>query len=430
MSYLFHQKNETYSHVNAEFAVYINANSITLSVMGFGEQQFWPMSFEKNNKIVGGAFVYPWICGSKSQKKNIGKNTFNIFNTRSIKFYITGMCMFGDSLMGIDVKNLIYILTDTKQELHQDVRFVVIKDSCVASELSLHAYEMFILNSLINFIPFMKALGEQQNVAINFHLPVPEYQLYGIRLYFENKMSFELLLKYIDIVSAKGAILKKHLESISILHQIQIKIHSPLDDLNIAHVLNDIKNMIYTTEKSLLDFFIGKLLVLQNEFGKTWQHFFKSKSFSRLQDLNNASYVIMLAGAVIKYGAENVCLMDNFDEIPIGREYSKHFSQAFGEVLAFHWLSSVFLHDGVKNSIYYCGASQQFLASEFSEKKLISNGKKIAKLAKVKECKQSIGYLMRVGYLFFSPKVTSDKNHLELIKPALKTTVSYHGVQI
>lgn len=173
-----------YAHYNAQWSIQTDLTGPTIHVGNFSDQHFWPVTFYKDQKPIGGAYLHPWLCG---------KATFNHLHlslkTTPITAFVTYMCLLGDSLKGLDTQGKPHPLTNPKYDFPPDTSIITI-----VTDDDFHPYEKLVQYNLINLYTLFKACSAPNTTPlIDFHLPIPEYFLYGIQWHLDKKTPLSAL---------------------------------------------------------------------------------------------------------------------------------------------------------------------------------------------------------------------------------------------
>ena len=353
---LFNSAGSLYFKQSTNYTICTSTNTPIVSVKTFKDENYFPVAFFKNSTPVGGG-VFSFSLFTH-YKKTIGISAQS--PAPKIKCFISGCCLFGDDLLGIDADGLAHPLTDPKYALGKNkvLQKIILKGD-------IHPYESIIQKMLFNLIPLIKAFSENEQGKIIFHLPAPEYILYAIKLYLNKQMSDAALLQYLKFVTLKKQMLMDFLHYFQGTTNIEIVIASPLDVLNID---NHISQLIAAPEKPTEKDFTKSIMMslIHDDSVGIWALAFNGNEECDLLDINYLSYTVHAALSVSACKPGFVCLLDMFDEKKIGREYAKIFSQKFGPLLGIHWIPPVLLNDGTNNSLYFCGSARESLASYIS----------------------------------------------------------------
>lgn len=321
----------------------------------FHDEVYLPWCFVKENEVVGGAYIYAWECGGKGKEPKQFPSKNN-----PIQAFATGMCLFGDDLIGIDQFKQLHPLTNSKNNLEG-------KTICAIQESKeKHPYTNLTQGMLQNLLPLIKACAAKDS-KIYFHLPVPEYIVYGIKMRVYGQMSKDIFYEYLKLVIAHGKEVKNAIKQIADAFNIYIEFTSPLDILNLDHTskieelfselptVSKISEQNKLAEQKLVQTMIKILCASTHVCGHIWKIYAKQTNELHLLDLNYASYAVHVAMTASMHKSENICLLDMASEVLIGKAYSKYFAALFGSILCLHWLPPIFLHDNKYNEIYLCG---------------------------------------------------------------------------
>ncbi len=314
------------------------------------------------------SLITPWVFSDGEQKKTVrmemweaGKKT----EKYNINRFITGGCLFGTLLEGVDQFGNTHPLTDQKYQFPEGV---IITN--IAAQNQLHPYEMMVFHQLNTLVALMQ--NTNPNSFIEYHLPKEEYLLYGIDLYLKNQMTREALNLYSQQIHIRSQTHSKILQEISQKYNIRINPTSPLklmfSNLHQQNSQNDVLdcliiNLRLTSEQKQLlvsdSDFLSKSSMLYNqaieflsddttnesEF-QIWRDAMQTSSKSvnsclSLGELSRDSYTCMVARVVSLGGENETALIDEINEKRIAHEYKRRFGAQYGSLLCFHWIPNL-----------------------------------------------------------------------------------------
>ena len=277
-------------------------------------------------------------------------------------YFITGACLFGNTLYGIDInKNRTELVRLFVGEEVGGTETIadVIKDE------EQHPYVCQLLEELRQWTEMCKLIASQRNVEwkMYIHVPTAEYLMIALFYYFDEVFTKEALMKYIKLLVAEAQWIIQKIQSINS----DFKIFSPLQewmDGLFKSFLDDLSETKHNFLSSLyLDFnsnivsnrfrdIIRKLCSFK-EF-KVWDQAMHCSDVKvdNLRDLALLSYVLAIPLINQQDISSHVWLCDVYYEIPIALKYRRIFQEIYGPLICLHWLPLTCIHDPPKNILF------------------------------------------------------------------------------
>ncbi|MDF1761180.1 MAG: hypothetical protein P1U40_11665 [Coxiellaceae bacterium] len=320
-----------------------------LAAIGFGQDVFVPLSLDDSEYQV---YCTPQLWSGSNA---LAKAQLEEKSAIKLDTIVSGSCLFGDHLVGTANTGESIVMTNTEMDLPEGV---VIES--VAVKAKHHAYELMTHLQLDLMWPILKVISSD-DVTLQFHLPVPEYILFGIELYHSGKMTLVALQSYITAVVEKGYAHKMLLNAFKLMNGCHVVVSSPLDCLG----LDTLKTMPLGelgTAVSCIN--VDTLYDDLSRFAH-WSVMMAADPAVSLSDIGHQSYVAHVA--MHAHDALTTAVFDNFNEKTICRKYTKLFPEA-PTVLGFHYLPA-FAPDNAKACWYHADKHEVQL------QKLVRTGK-------------------------------------------------------
>jgi hypothetical protein len=350
-----------------------------------------PIAVYENNILKGGAYAYIWRCCSNEQSE---KATTKPISKEPVTSIVTGMCMFGTNIVGIDQHGFKHPLTNTFYSLPAG--------ACIESiELErdgLHPYEQMMLRTFELQLPMMKALGGGLPQKIFYQCVHAEYVLYGINAYIRGEMTLKALHAYAHHVSERVQFIreaierscrkygfdfdggKSTLERVFRMSSSQESAEDWVGDFLEMHGLQPTEitsDMPLEQRLTLIRGVFHRCLDLlasqQGADGEVWAHIcskLRSQNVegknrfdaTSLLTLNFLNYAAKVAIVKAENPANNLCLIHPFHEKAMALSYRDIHSDRFGEILAINWIPPIFSHGSFKDGLYYLEDHKKSLA--------------------------------------------------------------------
>lgn len=360
------------SHKDIQVVSYLSKNVSTITPVEFREEYYIPMAYLKDDIPTGGNYLHLWEAGTAEAKKITRKS----LKEQPAKEFFTGGCMFGYPLYGIDQSGNKHSLTNPHSEIpsHAKIHFI-------DSKYESHPDEIQNRESIENIIPLIKVFSNGL-AKIRYHLPTPNYILYGVNWYLKGKMSSSALKSYIKIVKDRATYHKNFICMLSKEHKIEMMTSSTLDCLQLDRISEDdfintlFRNLdidcpvtdessdleLTNARRRLFDAIFSRIASQPGNLGKVWKHLEKLKNEGdisnsanpNLLQINFLDYSANLAEAVDMHEDREVFSIWPSQESPITHWYKKLFAEEFGTAMCLHWLSPLQVHiEKYRDRIFY-----------------------------------------------------------------------------
>lgn len=351
-----------------------------------------PVAVFQNDKLQGGTYAYIWRCCSNEQSEKTRTQAISKAPVRSI---VTGMCMFGTNIAGIDQHGCRHPLTNTFYSLPAGARI----ESIDLETDSLHPYEQMMLRTFDLQLPMLKALGCGLSQKVFYQSVHAEYVLYGINAYIRGEMTLNALNSYAGHVRDRVKLIREAIEHSCKRHGFEFdggkstldgvfRMASHQDDACADDLVAEFLTMHglqpsdVTSDMSLeqrLNLIRGvfhrciDLLASQpGSEGAVWAHICgrlrnegldSSNRFdpTSLLTLNFLNYAAKVAVVKSENPCHNLCLIHPFHEKAMALSYRDIHADKFGEVLAINWIPPIFSHGSFKDGLYYLEDHKQSL---------------------------------------------------------------------
>lgn len=359
--YQAQRKGFSVSLKNADHIVNVNNKS----------EVFFPLCFKEGDNIVGGLFANAWE--TNPDVKNIPKN--QLFD-----YFITGGCLFGNEVYGLDDQGRRHPMTNPRYEV-KDIGII----QSIEYTSDRHADEQLTLQSLINILPLLNVCSQHQKPRLIYHLPDCEYILNIFHHYIHNRITTKACLSYIDLICMKK---REHLRNLLALareHDIEITVNSPLDPL--MHELKTEEDIIWgllrLTKLPMTDIFENESVVFDRLLDYLCNHagvykplwcqirdnLNQDEKFSdeekRLTTLSYLSYTANLAVKKLEDPTQTICSILPGHEKRVQLSYKHLFSETYGNIFCIDWIPPIL----IKSEEHYNGV---FFISEKLNKRVKS----------------------------------------------------------
>ena len=308
---------------------------------------------------------------------------FNIWTTdnkdtmlqvcRPIAFF-TGICLFGNSLFGIDKNGnqveLVRLLTDGADEGTEGIADVI--KGCRQ-----HPSVIQSLKELRIFAELCKLIVSKRSVhnRIYVHVPTAEYLL-AIFLYSENIFSKKAVLNYIKLLLDESSSMIQKIQLVSSDFVIFSPLQEWLDTFKECFInasSDEEKCYLFTklAEQNIDNCIAEFLGYCSSEMRQIWENAVncpevKCKNLRGLASLSYVAAILLVKqrNLIGNHSTSNLWLCDVSYEMPIALQYKKTFQDIYGPLVCLHWLPLIFFHDPPRNSLFFLPFSKNHLISE------------------------------------------------------------------
>lgn len=321
-------------------------------------ETFYPLCFKENKKIVGGLFANAWQTHPSLE---------NQINTLEFDTFITGGCLFGNEVYGIDDRGKRHPLTNPR---HEVTDLGIIQKIEYLSDR--HSDEILTMQSLKNIIPLIKTLSTKKTPTIIYHIPECEYILNIFHHYIHNRITTKACLDYIELICMKKREHVRKLLSIAAKADVDIIISSPLDPLiqKLKTEEDIILGLLQLTKLPMLDIFENEAVVFaklldylcehSGQYKPLWQSIgqqLKESPSDEIPGLNKLSYLSYsanLAAAKLEDKSKRVCCLYPGHEKRIQLTYKYLFGEEWGNVYCINWIPPILIKsEAHHNGIYF-----------------------------------------------------------------------------
>ncbi|TBW06665.1 hypothetical protein E0E50_19670 [Azotobacter chroococcum subsp. isscasi] len=345
---------------------------------------YFPISYFCKNRLKGGTHAYIWWCCSSEQSKQLNPPSLKKKPVTSI---VTGMCMFGTNIKGIDQHGFKHPLTNTFYVMPKGAKIGAI---CLEVD-ELHPYENMMLRLFEMQIPMLKALGGGASQKIFYQCVYEEYVLYGINMFLRGEMSRAALNAYVIHVNDRVETIRNFIARVCKEHDLAwdngkstlralfqsnlYEIASGDGDIIDAFMSQLGMDPACVTEDMTMDerlelirhifYRCLDLLGSQKETdGEVWGHIRDilqrgsqvgndKYDVSTLLTINYLNYAAKVATVRKNNQSGEVCLIHPFHEKAMALSYKELHSERFGPILAINWIPPIFSHGSFKDGLYY-----------------------------------------------------------------------------
>lgn len=338
---------------------------------------YLPVAYERNGVLEGGMYAYMWRCES-------GSGQSPSLLQRPVTSIVTGMCMFGSNIWGVDQHGGKHPLTNTF--------YAMPEGACVGSVFldseGLHPYENMMLRLFDMQLPMLKAMGRGRQ-KVFFQAVFEEYVLYGVQLFMRGQMSMLALCDYVDHVRARATDIRRRMSDMCERHGVdfdggQSTLAALFDGglqesgMRGVDIVEGFVNRYQIDVSMLRD---GpdelRLRVIERVFwgcierlsrqdggpGDVWRHVGQvlreaqgedaRYDASSLLTLNFLNYAAKIAIVRRVDPDGELCLVHPFHEKPMALAYKDLHAEKFGGILSLNWIPPVFSHGSFKDGLYY-----------------------------------------------------------------------------
>lgn len=383
---LFNEKKDMLEHISGDYKIRISLSGNVYNMVSaeVRSEVYVPVAVFHRNKLRGGAYAYIWRCCTAEQAKD---SQTRPLASAPVTAIVTGMCMFGTNIMGVDKNGQKHPLTNT---------FYTLPDGACIERIELareglHPYERMMLREFELQLPMIKALGNGLSQKVFYQCVHAEYILYGINAYIRGEMTLRALHVYTRYVSERANLIREAIEKSCEKHGVEFdggqstlsclfenlradKVSSHenwyFHFLSMHGIQADEISSNISTEKRLIilkNVFsncIDKLASQNGVHGEVWSHIKKmilshnvegnqrmdTSSLLTLNFLNYAAKVAIVKGS---HPSKNLCLLHPIQEKAMALAYKDLHAEKFGEILAINWVPPIFSHGSFKDGLYY-----------------------------------------------------------------------------
>lgn len=152
-----------------------------------------------------------------------GEASSSNYVTTKVKEFLMTNCLFGSSILGVDEAGNKVPLIDHNLKVLDMIVKVELNDAA-------HPYEAMSFSAIQGLLPLLKRIGADDFV-IRYHLPILDYMLYGIHLYINGTITFDVLEDFIEQIKKRGEKHRSIIFALAAKENINIQVESPFDNL-------------------------------------------------------------------------------------------------------------------------------------------------------------------------------------------------------
>jgi hypothetical protein len=383
---IFNGQNDLLEQVSGDYKICIPISDRAYKIVSteVRSEVYVPIAVFHRKKLQVGAYAYIWRCCSTEQAE---KTPPRSISSAPVTAIVTGMCMFGTNIMGIDQKGCRHPLTNTF--------YTFPSGACIQSievtRAGLHPYEQMMLREFDLQLPMLKALGNGMSQKIFYQCVHAEYILYGINAYIRGEMTLRALHVYTRCVTERADFIRDAIEKSCERHGFEFDggqstlshlfINSSME--NDSDTGNWCRNFL--VQQDIIPSHIESSMPLEERLGiirkifskcidqlasqtgingEVWRnireqilnessdgaHHVDASSLLTLNFLNYAAKVAVVKGS---HPSQNLCLLHPFQEKAMALAYKDLHADKFGEILAINWVPPIFCHGSFKDGLYY-----------------------------------------------------------------------------
>lgn len=339
---------------------------------------YLPVAYLRNGKVTGGMYAYMWRC-DVSDREHCPS-----LMQRPVTSIVTGMCMFGANIWGIDQHGAQHPLTNTF--------YTMPEGACIQSVTfdsdELHPYETMMLRLFDQQIPMYKAMGQGQQ-KVFYQSVFEEYVLYGFQMFLMGQMNLPALCAYVDHVRARALYIRDHISRICQHHEMAFdngkstlaplfgdELHPAIRGVEVVERFINLHeiDVAHLQHQSREDRLIGvgrafwrcldRLSTQPGHAGDVWRHIKMTMTghqkensskydLSSLLTLNFLNYAAKVAIVRRSNPEGELCLSHPFHEKAMALAYKDLHAETSGGILSVNWIPPIFTHGAFKDGLYY-----------------------------------------------------------------------------
>ncbi|MGC4061115.1 MAG: hypothetical protein QM749_09890 [Aquabacterium sp.] len=351
---------------------------------------YMPLVFSRRTELLGGIYAYIWRCCTNAQMEATATRPLS---THPVNSLVTGMCMFGSNIYGVDQYGEQHPLTNTFYTMPRGRKIL----SVALTDDELHPYEHMMLQQFRLQMPMFKAMGGQAPQKVFYQSVFEEYVLYGVNLFLRGEMSIAALKAYAHHVRRRTDFIKARIAEVCLAYGVdwdhgqstlsalfcgadkdEARQQDPVDaflclaGISPTLIVSDLPvgervALIRQTCQAC----VRRLAAQSGALGEVWSHVadtlrhddeqhntrYSEDSLLTLNFLNYAAKVAF----VRRTQAGEVCLSHPFHEKAMALSYKDMHAEKFGEILAINWIPPLFSHGSFKDGLYYLDEDRSLL---------------------------------------------------------------------
>jgi hypothetical protein len=353
---------------------------------------YMPLVFSRRTELLGGMFAYIWRCCTNAQMEGEATRPIPLHPVNSL---VTGMCMFGANIYGVDQYGDRHPLTNTFYAMPRGRKIL----SVALTDEGLHPYEQMMLQQFRLQMPMFKAMGGHARQKVFYQSVFEEYVLYGVNLFLRGEMSIAALKAYAHQVRRRTDFIKACISEVCLAFDVdwdhgqstlsalfgdaeqgEAAHEDPVDaffsraGLSTTLIVSDLPvgERVALVRKTF-HACLARLAAQSGPQGEVWSHI--AATLQHDEDQHNTRYNddSLLTVNFLNYAAKvafvrrtqigEVCLSHPFHEKAMALSYKDMHAEKFGEILAVNWIPPLFSHGSFKDGLYYLNEGQPLLNS-------------------------------------------------------------------
>lgn len=330
-------------------------------------------------------FAYFWRCGTQAQ---IESGPARPLHQHPVTAIVTGLCMFGSNLKGIDQHGVEHPLTNTFYSMPNGARIVGIRQEVD----DLHPYENMMLRELDLQLPMLRALGAGQDQTLYFQSVFEEYVLYGINSFLRGEMTLAALRRYVVHVGSRVDLIRVLVGKTCHRHGLDWDagrstlgaLFEPLAADRAAGSIDAIDQFAALAQidlaraddaqlpmgerieliRAVFHRCLRRLAAQPGVNGEVWTDVQRRLQSAAPDDkaryddttlltLNFLNYAAKVAVVRRSHTGGELCLIHPFHEKAMALSYRDLHAEHCGEVMAINWIPRLFTHGAFKDGLYY-----------------------------------------------------------------------------
>ncbi|HEV2412958.1 MAG TPA: hypothetical protein VGS28_04130 [Candidatus Saccharimonadales bacterium] len=188
---------------------------------------------------------------------------------------ITGSCLFGSEAIVGHAESRTYSLTDPHA-----IRNLKEPIETISVDTRQHVYEAEAVARLSMFVEDLASQLEKAEITVHVHVPVPEYEIYGLSLYCAGKMTREIFEQYREAVRQRGRLVEALITGKMSRKNVRIVAKSPLNWLDTFDVFGPKPEEL-----------ARRLCIRAREYNGLWYDLIGEDDTLPLSELNHLSYI-------------------------------------------------------------------------------------------------------------------------------------------
>ena len=369
-------------------SISLKANARKLVNSQVRSEVYNPLAIESDGNIVGGMNAYFWHCNHQDSAQVLS------LQQQPVTHVVTGMCMFGANLIGVDKEGNHHPLTNT---FYQQADSSIIERVNLLGDIH-HPYEAMMFDELDQQCKLYKVLGGAEPPQICFQSVIREYLLYGIDRYIHGKMTLSALCAYAQYVEVRANAIKAVVQRVCSENGLMwdggdstlagLFCHDADASTMVIDFLNHFELGYAAVCKDMSNARLTHIIhsglqrIIENSppaRAAIWRRMYerlqavpsmitngKTEQVSLLS-LGFMNYAVKVAAVEAENEGARVCLAHPFHEKAMALAYKDLHSEHHGSIVALNWVPPIFTHDAFKQGLYYLEDNQVDLSHAIHE---------------------------------------------------------------